>query len=301
MLSFVCCCSPMSLKLLISWAMSLLIGALGSGASLSCVFVVHSRVCIDCAACAAERDCWARVDTRNVFGAIDYCVLFSLVYGGLFDLGEQRVLLAVGTCRAGLLNTRALLFILGSGNKDGPARHQRCCCVMPKIERDRGAMRILGLVTLRLVSFFRRRRFDLCNQVSICMSSALHSFSGIIKLADHLAWRWRCQLPTTSSLRHLSTLWKTGTTRTAVLALTLSHVPFFYYLEVAPAFVVRRLCGLVCGTNLSLCNATCCHFVFNLQSHAACYLALVSLSVCDLLYSCSTVPCRSVIEVVPCF
>ena len=44
---------------------------------------------------------------------------------------------------------------------------------------------------------------------------------------------------------------------------------------------------------LSLC--------FNLQSHAVFYLALVSFSVCDLLYSCSTVPCRSVIEVVPCF
>ena len=55
-----------------------------------------------------------------------------------------------------------------------------------------GAMRFLGLVTLRLVSFFRRRRFDMCNQVSIsihldCFSSAFHPFSGIIKLADHLA------------------------------------------------------------------------------------------------------------------
>ena len=90
------------------------------------------------------------------------------------------------------MQTIALLCILGRGNKVGPARHQWCCCVVPKIERDSGAMRILGLVTLRLVSFFRRRRFDLCNQVSIsihldCMSSALHSFSGIIKLADHLA------------------------------------------------------------------------------------------------------------------
>ena len=64
MLSFVCCCSPMSLKLLISWAMSLSIGALGSGACLSCVLVV------DCAACAAERDCWARVCVSRCFNAL---------------------------------------------------------------------------------------------------------------------------------------------------------------------------------------------------------------------------------------
>ena len=151
-----CCCSPMSLKLLISWVMSVLIGTCASGAGLSCVFFIHffCKVCISCAACAAERDCWARVDTRNVFGAMDYCVLLSLVYAGFLVLGEQRVLLAVGMCRARLLNTRTLLFIFRSGNRDGPGRHQRCCCVEPKIEWDRGAMRILGLVALRLVSFF---------------------------------------------------------------------------------------------------------------------------------------------------
>ena len=105
-----CCCSPMSLKLLLSWVMSLLNGTRASGAGLSCVFVIHSfcKVCISCAACAAERDCWARVDTRNVFGAMDYCVLLSLVYAGFLVLGEQRVLLAVGTCRARPLNTRAI-------------------------------------------------------------------------------------------------------------------------------------------------------------------------------------------------
>ena len=77
--------------------MSLLIGALGSCACLSFVFVVHSffRVCIACTVCAAERDYWARVAPRNLFGAFDSCVLFSLVYGGFLDLGEQLVLLAV--------------------------------------------------------------------------------------------------------------------------------------------------------------------------------------------------------------
>ena len=110
-LSFVCFCSSMSLKLLISWVMSLLIGALGSCACLSFVFVVHSffRVCIACTVCAAERDCWARVVTRNLFRAIDSCVLFSLVYGGFLDLGEQRVLLAVGTCTALLLHRATVL------------------------------------------------------------------------------------------------------------------------------------------------------------------------------------------------
>ena len=69
--------------------------------------------------------CDPRVATRNLFGAMDSCVLFSLVFGGFLDLGEQRVLLAVGTCRARLLNTIALLCILGRGNKVGPARHRR--------------------------------------------------------------------------------------------------------------------------------------------------------------------------------
>ena len=141
-LSFVLCfCSPMSLKLLISWVMSLLLGALGSCAFLFVVFVVHSFfwVCIACTLCAAERDCWARVDTRKLFGAIDSCVLFSLVYGGFLDLGEQRVLLAVGTCRVRLLHTITVLFILSRVIKDGTVRHQRLRCVEPKLERDRSA------------------------------------------------------------------------------------------------------------------------------------------------------------------
>ena len=49
--------------------------------------------------------CDPRVATRNLFGAFDSCVLFSLVFGGFLDLCEQRVLLAVGTCRARLLHT----------------------------------------------------------------------------------------------------------------------------------------------------------------------------------------------------
>ena len=81
-LSFVLCfCSPMSLKLLFSWVLSLLIGALGSRACLFFVFVIHPllRVCIVCTVCAAERDYKAKVVPRNLFGAIDSCVLFSWV------------------------------------------------------------------------------------------------------------------------------------------------------------------------------------------------------------------------------
>ena len=63
-LSFVLCfCSPLSLKLVITWVTMLLIGALVSCACLSFVFVVHSsfRVCIACTVCAAERDYRARL------------------------------------------------------------------------------------------------------------------------------------------------------------------------------------------------------------------------------------------------
>ena len=155
----------MSLKLLISWVMSLLIGALGSCACLSFVFVVHSffRVCIACTVCAAERDCWARVDTRNLFGAIDSCALLSLVFGGFLDLGEQRVLLAVGKCRVRLLHTSTVLFILRRVNKDGPARHQRLRCVEPKLERDRGA-------TKRLEGICKYLRYitDQCRVRTLC-------------------------------------------------------------------------------------------------------------------------------------
>ena len=192
-----------------------------------------------------------------------------MVYAGFLVLGEQRVLLAVGTCRARLLNTRALLFIFRSGNRDGPGRHQRCCCVEPKIEWDRGAMRILGLVTLRLVSFFRRRRFDLCNQVSIsihldCISGALHSFSGIITLADHLAG-FAVAMSTADNKFTAASTYALENRHHAHSCSVLDFATraFFIYLEVAPAFVVRRLCGLVCGTVLSLCIAPCLHFCFN--------------------------------------
>ena len=62
-LSFVFFCSPMSLKLVITWVMTLLMGALVSCACLSFVFVVHSffRVCIACTVCAAVRDYRARL------------------------------------------------------------------------------------------------------------------------------------------------------------------------------------------------------------------------------------------------
>ena len=62
-LSFVFFCSPKSLKLVITWVMTLLIGALVSCACLSFVFVVHSffRVCIACTVCAAVRDYRARL------------------------------------------------------------------------------------------------------------------------------------------------------------------------------------------------------------------------------------------------
>ena len=45
----------------------------------------------------------------NLFGAFDSCVLFSLVFGGFLDLCEQRVLLAVGTCRVRLLHRITVL------------------------------------------------------------------------------------------------------------------------------------------------------------------------------------------------
>ena len=175
-------------------------------------------------------------------------------------------MLAVGMCRARLLNT-ITVFILRCGNKDGPARHQRFCCVEPKLVRARGAMRFWCLVTLRLVSFFRRRRFDLSNQVSIsinldCISSALHPFSGIIKLADHLACM-AVALSTADNKFTAASIYDMENRHHAhsCSGLDFATRAFFNYLEVAPAFVVRRLCGLVCGTNLSLCNAPCCHFV----------------------------------------
>ena len=138
--------------------------------------------------------------------------------------------------------------------------------------------------------------------ISTAFPVPFHSFSGIIKLADHLACM-AVAMSTADNKFTAASIYAMENRHHAhsCSGLDFATRAFFYYLEVAPAFVVRRLCGLVCGTNLSLCNAPCCHFVFNLQSHAVCYLALVSLSVCDLLYSCSTVPCRSVIEVVPCF
>ena len=114
------------------------------------VFVVHSffRVCIACTVCAAVRDYWARVATRNLFGAIDSCVLFSLVYGGFLDLGEQRVLLVVGTCRARLLHSITVLFHTKTCQQDGLARHRRLRCVEPKLERDRGATLRLNKYTV---------------------------------------------------------------------------------------------------------------------------------------------------------
>ena len=154
-LSFVLClCSPMSLKLLISWVMSLLIGALGSRACLSCVFVVHSffRVCIACAVCAAERDYWARVATRNLFGALDSCVLSCLVFGGFLDLGEQRVLLVVGMCRARLLHTITVLFhsqTCQQGRSDQASEAPLC---RAKLERHRGATLRLNKYTVTEVT-----------------------------------------------------------------------------------------------------------------------------------------------------
>ena len=103
--------------------------------------VEHSffRVCIACAVCAAERDSWARVATRNLFGAIDSCVLFYLVYGGFLDLCEQRVLLVVGTCRARPLHTITVLFhtqTCQQGRSDQASEAPLC---RAKLERERGA------------------------------------------------------------------------------------------------------------------------------------------------------------------
>ena len=105
-----------------------------------CSLYIPFRVCIACTVCAAVRDYWARVATRNLFGTIDSCVLCFLVYGGFLDLGVQRVLLVVGMCRARLLHTITVLFHSHSCPQDGPARHQNLCYVEPKLERDRGAI-----------------------------------------------------------------------------------------------------------------------------------------------------------------
>ena len=59
---------------------------------------------------------------------------------GFLDLGVQRVLPVVGTCRARLLQTMTVLFHSHSCLQDGPARHQNLCYVEPKLERDRGAI-----------------------------------------------------------------------------------------------------------------------------------------------------------------
>ena len=154
-LSFVLCfCSLMSLKLLISWVMSLLFGALGSCACLSFVFVVHSffRACIAYTVCAAERDCWARVASRNLFGAIDSCV-------GFLDLGEQRVLLDVGTCRARLLHTITVLLHTQTCQQGRSARHQRLRCVEPTLRLNKYTITVV-------TSPFQCRVRTLCGLVS---------------------------------------------------------------------------------------------------------------------------------------
>ena len=182
------------------------------------------------------------------------------------------------------------------------------CCVEPKIERDRSAMRNLGLVTLRLVSFFRRGRFDLCNQVSIsihldCISSALHRFSGIIKLADHLA----CMAVAMSTADNKFTAASIYAMENRHHAHSCSGLDF----ATRAFFQLLGGCPCICcasavwsGVWHQPLSVQCSLLSLLFQSLVACsffYLALGSLSVCDLLYSCSTVPCRSVIEVVSCF
>ena len=166
-------------------------------------------------------------------------------------------------------------------------------------------LRTLGLVTLRLVPFFRCRRFDLCNQDSIsinlgCISSALHRFSGIINLADHLACV-AVALSTADNKFTVACFYAVEHRHHAhnCSGLDFAARAFFSCLEVAPAFVVRRLCGLVCGTYLSLRARLLEVTMFQSPVAGGFCLALVSLSVCDLLYSRATAPCRSLPEVVP--
>ena len=72
-----------------------------------CTFLFYGVYCLH--SVLLRSGLLARVVTRNLFRAIDSCVLFSLVYGGFLDLGEQRVLLAVGTCTALLLHRATVL------------------------------------------------------------------------------------------------------------------------------------------------------------------------------------------------
>ena len=115
-LSFVLCfCSPVSLKLLISCVMLLLIGALGSCACLSFVFVVHSFFqgvyCLHSLCCGAGflgKSCHSQFVREQLIPVSS----ISLVYGGFLDIGEQRVLLAVGPCRARLQHTITVLTLI---------------------------------------------------------------------------------------------------------------------------------------------------------------------------------------------
>ena len=116
--------------------------------------------------------------------------------------------------------------------------------------------------------FVRSRRFDLCNQVRIsihldCISGALHSFSGIITLADHLAG-FAVSISTADNKFTAASTYALENRHHAHSCSVLDFATraFFIYLKVAPAFVVRRLCGLVCGTDLSLCIAPCLPFCF---------------------------------------
>ena len=84
--------------------------------------------------------CDPKVATRNLFGTIDSCVLFSLVFGGFLDLLEQRVLLAVGYVQS---ETAAQIIRVDTHSGVSLRALQPdirgSVGVEPKLERDRSA------------------------------------------------------------------------------------------------------------------------------------------------------------------
>ena len=94
-------------------------------------------------------------------------------------------------------------------------------------------------------------------------------------------------------------MWRTGTTRTTDRALTVPHGPSFCYFVVAPALVVRQLCGLVCGIYFSLCKTPLSRDA-SIFSNSRFRLALVRQSVGVFHLSRATAPFCSPLEAVPC-
>ena len=153
----------------------------------------------------------------------------------------------------------------------------------------------MGLVTLRLVSFFRRRRFDLSDQDSIsinlcCISSALHPFSGIIKLADHLAC---AAVAMSTSGTKFTVAWSNVEENRHHVhncsGLDFSARAFFGILEVAPPFVcASAVCSGVWHLPLSVQGSLKSLISFNLQSRAVLFGAGEFVGVRPPVFTCNS-------------